>query len=47
VNERPVVVLDGWLMLYGSFMKNVYTVFDTGNSSVGFAKLSKNANSQK
>ncbi|KAF8346112.1 acid protease [Amanita rubescens] len=35
-----------WL-LGDSFMKNVYTVFDTGNSSVGFAKLSKNATSQK
>ncbi|KAF8621751.1 hypothetical protein AX15_007544 [Amanita polypyramis BW_CC] len=29
-----------WL-LGDSFLKNVYTVFDTGNNSIGFAKLSK------
>jgi cathepsin D len=28
-------------LCFASFMKNVYTVFDTGNSSVGFAELSE------
>lgn len=39
---EDIVVCRGVLLIcVGSFMKNVYTVFDTGNSSVGFAELSE------